>query len=352
MQPARMTFETLRDELAALDVPDGHARRLIWVVADRLGAAMTAGGSFEIFLAGAEVSAASPLVARHLQHDSWEPSDGGVTFSATRVLLGSAPHFAAVAALIAIEFARFDLVNDEAMQAALTEVEPIIEMAIRRGALSTESLIGLVAELQVLRVALLATSADKRHATLISWRGWTRGRDFVFGRHAIEVKATLGNTSRHSFSGVHQLEPQPLPDGGSEMLHLMSFGLAEVDAGGQSLPELIDDLTSLVDDGSASGAAARAQLLTMVREYGGGSSPGYDQDTMSGWNVYQARYAITFARLYAVDDPDMRLLTTALLDQTFAVPGSVTFELQLPSRISAFNPAATWQSEIAAMVTA
>ncbi len=351
MQLGRMTFEVLRDQLAALDVPDGHARRLIWVVADRLGAAMTASGSFEIFLAGPELVATLPLVTRHLQHDSWEPSDGGAAFPATRVLLGSATHFAAMAALIAIEFARFDLATDKAMQAAFNEVEPIIEMAIRRSALSTEALLGLMAELQVLRVALLATTVAKRHATLLGWRGWMQGRDFVFGRHSIEVKATLGETSRHAFSGVHQLEPQPSADGSLEMLHLMSFGLAEVEEGGQSLPELIDDLASLLDNGSAPELAARPQLLTMVREYGGGGSPGYDHDTMSGWSVYQARYAIMFARIYAVDDPEMRLLTSALLDQTFAVPGSVSFELQLPSRVSAFNPAASWQSEIATMVT-
>lgn len=223
--------------------------------------------------------------------------------SQLRAFCSAQPPIRAVAALIAIELARFELATDESMQVAFNEVEPIIEMAIRRGALSAEALLGLVAELQVLRVALLATTAAKRPATLLGWRGWTQGRDFVFGPHVIEVKATLGDTSRHTFSGVHQLEPQPLVDGGLENLHLMSFGLAEADGSGQSLPELIDDLASLLDDGSATGSAASMQLLAMVREYGGGGSPGYEHDTMRGWSVYQTRYAITFARLYAVDDP-------------------------------------------------
>lgn len=349
---AQMTFEQLRDQLSGLEVPEGEARQLVWVVPGRLGAATTATGAYEIFLAGPELTATLPLVARHLQHDSWEPTAGGPAFAATRVLLGSATHFAAVAALIATELARLDLSTDASMQAAFNEVEPIIELAIRRGALSTETLLGLVSELQVLRVALLATPAPQRPTTLLGWRGWTQGRDFVLGRHAIEVKATLGDTSRHAFSGVHQLEPQPQPQGGQEMLHLMSFGLAEVDEGGQSLPELIDDLASLLDECGEEGAGARAQLLAMVREYGGAAAPGYDHDTMRGWSVYQIRHAISFARLYAVDDPEMRLLTSALLDQTFAVPGSVSFELELPASVSAFNPAASWQAEIAAMAAA
>lgn len=345
-----INFETLRDDLATLEVPAGEARRLIWVVADRLGAAMTATNAYEIFLAGPELNATLPLVARHLQYDCWEPNDGGSSFAATRVLLGSATHFAAVAALIAIELSRLNLSTDSALQQAFSEVEPIIELAIRRATLSNELMVGLVAELQVLRIALLTAKVPERSAALLGWRGWTQGRDFVFGRHAIEVKATLGDTSRHAFSGVHQLEPQQLSDGQREMLHLMSFGLAEVDQGGQSLPELVADVVSLLDDASEEAAGARAQFLGMVREYGGGSSPGYDHETMSGWSVYQVRHAITFARLYMVDDSEMRLLSTAILDQTFTVPGSVSFELQLPPRVSAFNPAESWQTEVARMI--
>lgn len=343
-----MDFEALRDHLASVEVPAGNARRLIWVVADRLGAAVTPSGAYEIFLAGAELSAALPLVSRHLQFDRWESSDGGQTFDATRVLLGSAAHFAAVASLIVTELVRFDLATPPAMQLAFREVEPIIELAIRRGALSTETLLGLVAELQVLRVVLLATPPANRPAALMAWRGWTQGRDFVLGSHAIEVKATVGDSSRHAFSGVHQLEPQSLLGGELEKLHLLSMGLAEVDHGGQSFPELVEDLASLL--GNAGTEGVRAQFLAMLREYGAAGVAGYDHDTMSGWNVYQVRHVSTFTRLYSVDDPEMRLLTSALLDQTFAVPGSVSFELQLPTRVSTFNPAENWQTEVAAMI--
>ena len=349
---APIVFEDLRDRLAGMDVPAGDARRLIWLVQGRLGAALTATGAHEIFLGGPELSATVPLVARHLQHDRWEPNYGGSSFAATRVLLGSAPHFASMAALIAVELARFDLSDDNTLQRAFEQVEPLIELAIRGGALSTEALLGLIAELQLLRVGLLAVPTKKRRSVLMGWRGWTKGRDFVFGRHAIEVKATLGPGSRHSFGGVHQLEAQPLSVGGMEALHLMSFGLVEADGGGQSLPDLVEDLASLLDGDEGEPGSGRADLVEKVREYGGPGAAGYDHWTMSDWAAYQGRYAINFTRLYSVDDPAMRLLTSSLIEQTFAVPGSVSFELQFPVSVSTFNPAANWQAEIAAMVTA
>lgn len=342
-----MNFETLRDQLCALEVPDGNARRLLWVVPERLGAAMATNGVYEIFVAGPELFATQPIVARNLQHDLWEPSDGGPSFAATRVLLGSATHFAAVAALIVTELARLDLSTHASVQTAFNDVEPIIELAIRRGTLSTESLIGLIAELQVLRVSLLATPVPKRPAALLTWRGWTKGRDFVIGRHALEVKATLGTTSRHAFSGLHQIEAQNLPDGEREEVHLLSFGLTEVDQGGQSLPALVDDIASLLND---PGSGACAQFLGMIRQYGGVGATGYDHSTMSDWAAYQVQYQVTFTRLYAMDDPEMRLLTSAAIEGTFVVPGSMSFELQLPPRISAFNPAQNWQVEVAAML--
>lgn len=350
MDAAPIAFEDLRDRLAGLEVPAGEARRLIWIVPGRLGAALTATGAYEIFLGGSELGATVPLVARHLQYDRWEPNDGGPSFAATRVLLGSATHFAAMAAVIAVELARFDLSDDNTLQGAFEKAEPLIELAIRGGALSTEALLGLIAELQLLRVGLLAVPITKRRGVLMGWRGWTKGRDFVFGRHAIEVKATLGSGSRHSFGGVHQLEAQPIPAGGTENLHIMSFGLVEADGGGQSLPDLVEDLASLLDGDDEEPCSGRADLVEKIREYGGPGAAGYEHGTMSGWAAYQGRYAINFTRLYSVDDPAMRLLTSSLIEQTFAVPGSVSFELQFPVHVSTFNPAASWQAEIAAMV--
>ena len=345
-------FEPLRDRLEGLQVPVGDARKLIWIVAGRLGAALTAIGSYEIFLAGPELTASSALVKRHLQHDSWMPELGGKPFSATRILLGSAPHFAAIAALIATEMARIEMSTDKELQRAFLEVEPIIEMAIRRSALSDEALLGLVAELHVLKAALIAASPDERPAVLLTWRGWTRGRDFQFGSTSLEVKATTGNQSRHHFSGVHQLELAQINGGAEERLSLLSMGLVESDHGGQSLPEIVEDLLRLVGNSGTERSSAQQQLLAMIAEYGEDGGSGYEHDKMAAWSVYQRRFSITFTRLYDVLDPEMRLLGREAIEKTFAVVESVCFSLLIPDQISAFNPAVNWQKELASMVQA
>ncbi len=345
-----MSFEPVRNDLEGLRVPEGEARRLVWVVEGRLGAALTASGSYEIFLLGPELTAASPLVGRHLQHDQWEPEPGGEVFEATRVLLGSAAHFAAVAALIATELARLDLSSDEALQHAFTEVEPIIEMAIQRSALSDEALIGLIAELHVLRAALVAVGKEKRPLVLMGWHGWTKGRDFIFGDKTIEVKATTGAQSRHHFSGVHQLEAQRLGGVQIERLSLLSLGLSETESGGQSLPDLVEDLISLLQSDGLAGGSAQRQLLAMIGAYGEAGTAGYDHDRARHWQIYQRRFAIDFGRLYDISDDEVRLLTREQIEDTFAVVESVSFSLLLPDRITSFNPVSNWQGDVASAV--
>lgn len=348
MNPPLRSFEALRDALSSLAVPAGEARQLIWVVSNRLGVAMTASGAFEIFLLGPALVAVSPIVAGNLIHDRWAPSSGGDTFEASRVLLGSATHFAAVAALIATELGRLDLSGGSAIQHAFSEVEPIIELAIQRAILSNESILGLIAELHVLRIALLAVPADNRASILPAWRGWAPGRDFLLRDHGIEVKATLSATSRHFFSGIHQLEPQRVGSN-YETLHLLSLGLQLVDNGAPSLPELVEDLLSLLTCDKTVRTTLQTQLLAMIAQYGGPGAPSYEHDVMSCWAAYQQRFALTFARLYDVHDPSMRFLDRLLVEQTFVVPDSLTFELALPSQVSTYNPAENWQQEVARM---
>jgi hypothetical protein len=284
-----------------------------------------------------------------MQHDRWEPSSGGRAFEASRVLLGAAVHFAAVAALIAIELTRLDLSTDEALQQSFSEVEPIIELAIRRAALSDDAILGLIGELIVLRFALLVSDASARANTVLNWRGWAPGRDFVIGLHGIEVKATLGTSSRHRFSGLHQLERQAGPHS-DETVHLLSLGLQAVETGGLNVPELVDDILSLLGDEESGANATQQQFLVMIASYGGPGAPSYDHAVMSGWAVYQQHFTITFARLYDVADTEMRLLVRETVEQTFVNPESLSFELDIPARLSAFNPAEDWQTEIAAMV--
>lgn len=352
-----LTFETLRDILETLDVPQGEARALQWVVPDQLGAAKTTSGDFEIFLLGEQLDARSNIVRRHLEHGHWQPMHGGETFTASRIVLPPAAHFAPIAALIAMEFARGGIGEGVPTQAVFDDVEPIIELAIRRGSLSEEVMLGLFGELLTLLVILRVPSLTlSEKAVLVGgWQGWRQGRDFIFGAHAIEVKSTRGAASVHAFSGLHQLEEQQLENGEFEMLHLLSLGLQEVSEGGQSLPGLVDDLLGELGDpwsDEAEPSPLQAQLINWIAAYGAGGR-GYRHNTMRDWPQYAVRYALTFApRLYRIRDDGMALLARSAVEETFLRPDSLTFEVAFPARISPYNPSHDWQADLGSIVAA
>lgn len=344
-------FEELRSHLESLDVPAGQARRMRWL-ATPLAIGRTASGDYEIFIRGPEIHTTSSLVRRHIQHSEWRPEEGGARFAANRIVLPAAPHFASIAALIAIELLRAGIASAHGPQSAFTDVEPIIEMAIRRGALPENVVIGLVGELIVLRQLILSRS--DRPATLSraleSWQGWRdAGRDFRLGQHAIEVKTTQASASIHEFSGLHQLEPELLPSGDMEQLHLMSIGLVASTTLGEALPMVVSSIVNLLTN-SGSGLEAAEDFLRRVSHYGSQSGGGYVHSTMQDWSVYGTRYVHTFPpRLYRVDDPGMRVLKRDTLSQTFVQAEGLSFTMHIPDRVSAFNPAQDWEAEIDAM---
>jgi len=346
-----VNFEELRTELEDLAVPDGHTRFMRWLAAP-LAVGRTGSGDYEVFIRGPELTAASPLVRRHVQHGEWQGKDGGEPFPASRIVLPSAPHFASIAALIGIEFLRADVISAAGPQQAFTDVEPIIEMAIRRGALPENVVVGLVGELTVLRQLVL--SRTDRPSTLMRalefWQGWQEGgRDFRLGEHSIEVKTTQAGSSIHEFSGLHQLEAGILPSGNREHLHLMSIGLAASTTMGESLPAIVGSIATLLTN--ATGAPELAdEFVRRVALYGSQSGGGYVHATMSHWSVYDIRYAHTFLpRLYRVDDPAMKLLDRSMLAETFVQASGLAFTMHVPDQVSAFNPAPSWEAELEAM---
>lgn len=347
------TFEALRDELEFLEAPAGTARSLRWL-ATPLAVARSTTGDFEIFIRGDELLATSALVRRHLQYGDWQPEGGGITFPANRVVLPSAPHFASVAALIAVELLRAGLGTTAGTQAAFADVEPIIEMAIRRGALPENVLVGLIGELIVLRQCLLSIDSQPqlRAVLLDAWQGWQGGRDFRFGTNSVEVKTTQAGSSIHEFSGLHQLEEVPLPDGSLEELHVLSVGLAASPSMGETLPGIVDQILEMLG-GTKGQSPLQDSFLTRVERYGAASGVGYQHVTMKDWAAYSTRYTSTFPlRLYRVADPTMRLLDRTDIAKTFVAPDSISFTLHIPDRVSAFNPAPSWQAELSRMISA
>ncbi|MFT6943440.1 MAG: hypothetical protein ACJAUW_000009 [Yoonia sp.] len=351
---SEITFETLRAELDGLRVPAGEARNLRWL-AKALAIARNASGDYEIFIRGPELHAASSLVRRHLQHGEWRPQEGGASFFASRVVLPSAPHFGSVSALISVELLRAGLVSEGDAQGAFSAVEPIIEIAIRRGALPENVVVGLIGELIVLRQCLISLG-KKTHLQgdlLECWCGWqVGGRDFLFGESAIEVKTTQAASSSHEFSGLHQLEEVQLPNGAHEQLHLLSIGLQASTVAGESLSVLVDQLLGMLRERDKSPAGPlQTTLLSHIEHYGSSNGVGYRHATMKDWSVYQTRYTHSFSpRLYRVADPSMRLLRREEVSLTYVVPSSLSFTLHFPDSVSAFNPAPSWQAELSHFV--
>lgn len=345
-------FEVLRENLEALSVPKGQARNLRWL-ATALAIGRTALGDYEIFIRAPELRLGSALVRRHVQHGDWRPEQGGETFSASRIVLPSAPHFASISALIAIELMRSGIAEPDRIQDALTDVEPIIEMAIRRGALSEAVIIGLIGELTVLRQLILARSGQPEGMMrcLDYWQGWQKGgRDFRIGDHAVEVKTTQASASIHEFSGLHQVEAKQLPSGSIERLHLMSIGLAASTTIGESLPSMVASIVTLLSSVSSRTGLAD-EFVRRVALYGTLSGSGYAHQSMQEWSVYGTRYAHTFLpRLYRVDDPAMLLLGRDLLGTTFVQAEGLSYMMHIPEQVSTFNPAPNWEAELELMV--
>ncbi len=345
-------FEALRADLDQLSVPQGQVRHMRWLVPS-LAIGRTALGDFEVFIRGPEIHTVSSLVKRHLQHGEWRPEEGGAPFSATRIVLPSAHHFASIAALIAVELVRAGIESSRGAQKAFSDVEPIIEMAIRRGALSENVVTGLVGELSVLRQLLLlaVTRPGSTLRCLDFWQGWQEGaRDFRIGSYSIEVKTTRSEGSIHQFSGLHQLEPKQLPSGQIEQLNLMSFGLAASSVMGETLPSIVNSIVTLLST-ATDGSDIALEFLRRVSLYGNQSGEGYMHQTMQEWTVYGTRYTHTFGpRLYRVDDPAMRLLSRDLLSGTFVQTQGLSFTVHFPDQVSAFNPSPNWEAELHRMI--
>jgi hypothetical protein len=278
-------------------------------------------------------------VRRHLKHDRWKGRDG--EFVASRLVLPAEDHFHPVAAFIAEELIRNGL--RESLQRAFTISEPIIEMALRRAALSEEMVVGLIGELRFLNTLLgQAGSPAARGLVLETWGGYRRdARDFAAGDLAVEVKTTRGSRSDHRVSGVRQVDPlRNATDDPVEQLYLLSIGLTpasqdEDPSATVSLPASVDDALRFLGPSSNPDRRTEAQqmLLSRIAEYGNGPL-GYDHDVMRSWPAYSITFRQGFIRVYDMNDEGVHVLRMRQLDSCDAVPSaSVSFDISLPERI-------------------
>lgn len=352
------TFEELRASLDTLTPPaSAQDRQTYWVVHRKLGLAKATNGSIEIFVVGPELRARTPIVKRHLEHALWRVEENGDQLEANRIVLPPADHFVSIAALIAVEMLRAGIRSDRPTQEIFIEVEPIIEISLRQGALSEEHILGLFGELLCLESMLDAIKErpELRLAVLDMWQGYGIGRrDFRIGSTSIEVKATQLQLSSHKISGLHQIEVDAKAVPPETELFMLSFGLTSQQGLGQTLPQIVDRLLYRLGDSDVAAKAKNTlqrRLLDDISKYGDGSGRGYDHLLMSAWYIYQECYQMTFTpRLYDLQDEDIRLLRRKDVELTNVSPDDIQYRLVLQALVNDTNPLPNWQRAIVRMV--
>jgi len=303
-----------------------------WIVPNCLAIGRDSAGRHLLLLAGVELRAKSQGVERVLARGRWR-DESGSAFDGTLLHLHQGEPFLVAATTIAAELMRRG-VDHRAVPDVFQEVEPFIELVIRRILLPPNSLLGLVGELIVLDYALdaLATLPEPVRPSPISvWRGYTnQSRDFAFKRLAIEVKTTSGHSSRHHIGSLDQVEARSIDGGLTEALFLVSIGLTPAaDASGRfSVSQLTARILGKVVP------EHQSTFLDQLRAYGPDDCVGYDHNSMSVWEPYRQRFRLTFEpRVYDMSDPKVRVLRRSDLQELFVVPEGLSYTIDLPSKI-------------------
>ena len=344
-----VTFEFLLQLVEGLPLPPNDKERKVhWCDNDHiLGISRQPGGGIEIFLRGEELQTSSQLIRRHMRFDEWT-GVGAMTFRANRLVLPPNDYYIPAAAFLAEELLRRDILVS--LQDGFLKTEPLIEMVLRRTALTEEEIIGLLGELKFLE-ALLITAVDSpgKSKAVDSWRGHEKStRDFVFGELGVEVKTTRGDRSRHSVSNVMQVDPRrSSADIAQEELFLLSLGFRpgthpSDPLTGFSLPDLVESILERLTDPTQKGEGKELQavFLDKVSRYGNMQGRGYVHQEMKDWSAYQGRWQLSFLRIYDMADPAVKVLRRGDIQQcSHVVFDSVNFDIDLPDKVSGdLNP--------------
>jgi len=342
------SFEKLLQQAEELPRPVLEDEREVCWCEDShtIGFSRQLGGNIELFLCGEELKAGSPLVKRHLRFDCWTRT-GGEVFQANRLVFPAEEHYTAATAFLAEELLRKEAVVS--LKNGFTQTEPLIEMMLRRTALSEEELLGLIGELRFVEVLLSVASNSVQRALVVNaWRGHEMAsRDFVFGNSVVEVKTTRGASSVHHINSPMQVDPrrsesnEPL-----EQLDLISLGFKQLpktdEVVGITLPSQVDAILDRL--ASTPGETERTELqslfLEKVSAYGSVAGHGYVHDEMRNWSAYQSSWQHSFFRVYDMNDEAVQVLRRSdIKRRNHVVFDSVRFSVDLPERVSGeINP--------------
>lgn len=340
------TFEEIFQKVKSLECPSSDERRSVEWCNDQktIAVARQIDGRVEVFIVAPEILSNSHLLTRHLEFNKWKSKDGS-EFSANRLVFPSLDHFDQVAAFVVEELIR-NCVNFDLLR-AFRDTEAVIEMALRRAALSEELVLGLFGELRLLECLLRnATTAQQRASCLSSWKGYERtSRDFTFSNgKSVEVKTTRAAGSTHHINSLAQIDPKRGAQGDpEEQLFLFSVGVQSDDLPESvSLPEQVDRILGLLGDSIVPGSRSEIQesFLQSLAQYGSPNGPSYEHDRMRTSPAYCVPMLITFERAYDMSDDRMRILRQQeVSDLVHIKSGSISYTIDLPDQIDGdLNP--------------
>jgi hypothetical protein len=190
----------------------------------------------------------------------------------------------------------------------------------RRSGLSRAETVGLIGELLVLELILVA---DRR--SLASWKSPDDGlHDFQNEGHALEIKAGLGPSSTITISALDQLDAT-----GVHRLDLLHVKLTEMPEG-RCLQDIIASIAIILPDEASRQAFNNALLRRglMPDDVVARMAPKFQQRSIDAYSVTDA-----FPRL------DRAAIPVAIREATYTIDvrGITTFSAQLSNVLTAFN---------------
>lgn len=332
-------YDEIKKRVADLEPPGAESEyEMRTEIVGKLAYGRGYGGSYVICFLGADLNPSSDRVKQYLHYsDSWRSEGGGSDFEGSLLTFPESEEFSAVVAMIAMECIDAGIESWD-MAHCLPKVEPIIELVLSQPNLPGSFVVGLYGELFVLRAVMtcmkgaMGTVSDPTGC----WKGAERSaRDFSVDcggeSIGIEVKTTLGNSSRHTISGLDQVELQV--GDGEEKLYLASIGIQK-SPGGESIAGLTDNILDLIKSLSPTPTDDQNKFLDRLKSYGPSSTQRYDHVRMKDEQPFSVGYDHHFNRLYDMGDRNIEIIRSECVKKRRHVEHrGISYKISLEDKI-------------------
>lgn len=324
-------YETWLGVVRNLPMSSSGERRVEWDEGrSSVGVCLTSTGEVEIFIPGPAFKVAHPSVEQRTWHGEWTSEAFGHPVSATRLTLPKGPEFTPAAAWICAELDRHDVgVHPEQ---AFQRIEALIALVVDGLENRAEDFVGLLGEIILLRHLVEEAPPHRRLDVIQGWQGYKPSlRDLSMSHHGIEVKATRGESPRHHFQGVHQVERST----SEANLVLVSVGIDMESDDGDCLDGELDRIGRTLAESMSPGSVElqMTQLRGLVDRYGISASTNLAINDLQRKVLRRKPFHCSWVRSYDTGDPALALPRRRKIADLseYLVPESVTFDLRLPT---------------------